>query len=267
MENIIIPIVSEEMISFANETAKRNNTRVLIGVVESLSKQIRTPKKFDGEIKIFADNTKKESMINSLCCCADEGKILICRKSVSEEEIQKFFASKTDITVCEEKHNKFKNFFYKVWQYIIKLLFGFNFFDGDISIVCFSEKLYPVVSSLSNISFQTRVNRWKYVSVSQVATKGPVAVKEYNKTRTIATFLSWVFLFLATIVSTIVFYLYFNAKFITCLLFACAILLSLVGVIISGAIFNLNVRVGQKNFDKAKVILKGEGNEKSKNWN
>ena len=259
MENIIIPIVSEGMISFANEAIKRENTRVLIGVVENLSDKIIRPEKFDGEIKIFEDSTKKESMINTLCCCADEGKILICRKAVSEDEIQKFFASETDITVCEEKRSKSKNFFYKIWQYIIKLLFGFSFFDGDVSVICFSEKLYPVISSLSNVSFQTRVNRWKYASISQVETKEPVALKEYDKPKTITTFCVWIFLFIATIVSTVVFYLFFEAKFLTCLLFSCAILLSLVGVLISGAIFNLKIRVGQKNFDKAKVILKGEG--------
>ena len=66
MENIIIPVISEEMISFANDTLKRKGSRVVIGVTKSLEAQIKTPTSYDGCIKQFEDGTTKEEIINSL---------------------------------------------------------------------------------------------------------------------------------------------------------------------------------------------------------
>ena len=51
MENIIIPVISEEMILFANETLKRKDSRVVIGVTKNLVSRIKEPKNFEGCIK------------------------------------------------------------------------------------------------------------------------------------------------------------------------------------------------------------------------
>ena len=254
MENIIIPVISEEMISFANDTLKRKGSRVVIGVTKSLVAQIKTPTSYDGCIKQFEDGTTKEEIINSLNSELDDGKVLICRKAITEGEISSFFASNSDITVCAEKRNKFKNFLFKMWQYFVRVLFGFEFFDGDISVVCFKENLFPVISNLSNLSYASRVNKWKYVTVSQVETSEPAVEKEYSKTRSVATVCMWVFLLMAVIVTTIIFFMYFTPKFLTCLLFACSILLAIVGLLISIAVHTLNVRTGRRNFKKGKIV-------------
>lgn len=254
MENIIIPVISEEMILFANETLKRKDSRVVIGVTKNLVSRIKEPKNFEGCIKQFEDGTTKEEIINSLNCELDDGKVLICRKAITKEEINSFFASKTDVTVCAEKRNKFKNFFFKMWQYFVRMLFGFEFFDGDISVICFNENIFPVIANLSNLSYASRVNKWKYVTVSQVETSEPAVKKEYSRTRSVATVCMWVFLLMAVIVSTIIFFLSFKPKFLTCLLFACAILLAVVGLFISIAIHVLNVRTGRRSFKKGKLV-------------
>lgn len=254
MKNVIIPIVSEEMIAFANEMLKRKDLRVLIGSNKKFESAIVVPKDFSGEIKFFDDRSSKEEIINALNLYSDEGSVLICRKTITSDEVDKFFASESDITICKEKRNKFKNFFFKLWQHFIKLLFGFNFFDGDVSVVCFNERLFPVISNLKNISYSSRVNKWKYVNISQVETSSGPAKKEYNKTRSIATIFVWIWLILAVAVSTVIFFLYFSPKFLTCLMFACALLLAFVGLFISIAIHTLNVRTGQRNFRKAKKI-------------
>ena len=254
MENIIIPVVSEEMIAFANENVKRKNSRILIGVVENLSSSIKLPKEFNGKLKVFKNGTYKEEIINSFNNDIDEGKTLICRKAISSQEINQFFESESDITICAEKRSKIKNFFFKIWQYFIRLLFGFEFFDGDISIVCFNTNLFPVISNLNNLSYSSRVNKWKYVTISTIETAEPPALKEYSKTRSIANVCAWILLLMAVIVSTIIFFLSYQAKFLTCTLFACAILLALVGVFVSIAIHTLNVRTGKRSFDKGKAI-------------
>lgn len=254
MENIIIPVISREMVAFANETLGRRNTRVIVGVNKDLLPLIRDVDINKNCIKTFEEGTTKEEIINALNGELDDGKTLICRKAITKEEINKFFVSDSDITVCFEKRSKFKNFFFKMWQYFVKILFGFEFFDGDVSVVCFNENMFPVISNLSNLSYASRVNKWKYVTVSQVETREPAVPKEYSRRRSVATVCAWVFLLLAVIVSTIIFYLYFEPKFLTCLLFACAILLAFVGLFVSIAIHVLNVRTGQRNFKKGKKV-------------
>ena len=114
MDNIIIPVVDENLLSFAEQTKSRKNELVIMGIVKSLSDKLKSTKKKNIVIKVFEDGSKKEEIINSLRSEIEDGKVVICRKGVKQEELNCFLASTDDITVCEEKRGKISNFLFNI---------------------------------------------------------------------------------------------------------------------------------------------------------
>ena len=132
MNNIIIPVVDKEMLEFAENMKKRKDDFVIIGATVSLEKELKKTKKANVVTKIFEDGSKKEEIINSLKEEMEEGKVIVCRKPLSDEEIDKFFASEEDVIICKETRSKFHNFFFKLWQIFMQMLFGFEFRETDL---------------------------------------------------------------------------------------------------------------------------------------
>ena len=254
MNNIIIPVVDKEMLEFAENMKKRKDDFVIIGATVSLEKELKKTKKANVVTKIFEDGSKKEEIINSLKEEIEEGKVIVCRKPLSDEEIDKFFASEEDVIICKETRSKFHNFFFKLWQIFMQMLFGFEFFDGDVSVVCFNERLYPVLKNIDNLSYSSRVNKWKKVKVGTVEVSSKPVKKEYNKVKANVNFYSWIFLFLATVASAFVYFYFVRGTFLTGFLYVCAIFIAQVMLLISIAIFYMNLRCGQRVFEKAKQV-------------
>lgn len=252
MDNIIIPVVNENMVEFAERLKKRSDLLVIIGVVKDLESKIKRSRKANVIIKVFENNSKKEEIINSLKDEIEEGRVVICRKSITDEELFKFLSSSNDITVCKEKRNKFQEFFFGIWQVLMKFLFGFEFFYGDISIVAFNQKLFPVLKNIENLSYSSRVNKWKDVEIGFVEVATPPVKKEYDKLKINVLLYSWIFLFLLVITSAFVYFYYVRGTFLTGLLYAFAILIAQIFLIISIAIYYMNLRCGQRVFNRAK---------------
>ena len=253
MNNIIIPIVNEQMLPFVEIAKKEKDTKVIIGIIKSLSSKFKKMKGDNFALKIFEDGSKIEEIINALQDELDEGKVVICRKAISKEELSKFIQSKDDINICKEKRNKFQDFFFKIWQKFMNFLFGFVFFDGDISVISFDPRLFDVLINAENLSYISRVNKWKGVNVVALEVAGESIKKEYNKTKVNLMFYGWIALFLAVVASAVVYFYFVRGTFLNGLLYACAILLALTGMIVAIAIFNLHLRIGQRVFNKAKV--------------
>lgn len=254
MKNIIIPVINEEMLKFVDEVKSVKDVKVIIGVRQDLFDKVKNIRKKNFTIKVYENTAKKEEIINSLKDQIDEGKLLICRKAITAKEIEMFFNSEADITICAEKRNKFQNFFFKLWQFVMEFLFGFKFYDGDISVIAFNDNLFKVVSYIDNLSYSSRVNKWKGVQIKTIETESPKAKKEYNKIKANFMLYGWITLYLATIASAFVFFWFVRATFLTGLLFASAILIVQIALIIAIAIYNLNLRVGQRLFNKAKAV-------------
>ena len=253
MNNIIIPIVDKSMITFAEEAKKRDDF-VVIGIVKSLEKELKKTRKQNVVIKVFEDGSKKEEIINSLRDELVEGKVLICRKEITPQEIEKFFNSNADIMTVKQKRNKFQEFIFGIWQTFVRMLFGFEFFNGDVSVICFNSNLFPVIKNISNLSYSSRINKWKKVEIHEIETISPPAKKEYDKVKTNAMLYGWIFVFLSVVASAFVYFYFVKATFLTGFLYFCAILIAFVMMFIAVAIYYLNIRCGQRAFGKAKTV-------------
>jgi len=242
------------MIEFAKALQKRKDVFVIVGALKSFEKDIKTSKKSNVLVKYFEDGSKKEEIINALKEDIEDGKVLVCRKVLTNEEVDNFLSSTADITICKENRSKFHNFFFKIWQIFMNMLFGFQFFDGDVSAVCFNEKLFPVLKNIENLSYSSRVNKWKKVEVKAIETSSKPAKKEYDKVKANVILYSWIFLFLSTVASAFVYFYFVRGTFLTAFLYVCAIFIAQVMMLIAIAVFYMNVRCGQRVFEKAKQV-------------
>ena len=251
MNNIILPLNSEfEKAAEFIKSVKRKDCTFFVGITSEGKGKIK-PSKYV-KVFVYKSGSAKEEIINALSSEIGEGRIIILRKLVTPKELDGFISSETDITVCAtKKRNKFSNFFYKLWKKIVHAMFDFTFFDGDVSVVAISERLAPVAKNLKNLSYASRINRWKGITESQVEVSTPPAKKEYKKVRVNFGLVGWSALFLAMIASTVVYFLFRPATFLSCFLWACGIFLSLVSLVLSIVIYILNVRTGKRIFKEA----------------
>jgi len=259
MTNIIVPVNNDEMVLFCEKIAKMKNVNIIIGITESLKDKFKSKAK-NISINAFPDGTYKEEMINVLKKYLDAGKVVIVRKNIELDELDKFINSDSEITMCKVKRNKFQLFWFNLWQKVMNILFGFRYFEGDISVIAFSENLFPVINNVDSLSSASRVDKWRGATFNYIDTKSQPVKKEYNKLRSNLMLYGWIALFLAIIASTVVFFLFVKATFIYALLFACAIILGGVGVFVSSAVYGMNIKIGQKVFEKKKD-KKGDKNE------
>lgn len=252
MNQIILPVVSDfEQASQWIKSMKLKQTVYYVGVTSD-GKDFFTNSK-TVKVFVFANGSAKEEIINSLSSEMGDGKVVILRKLITKDELEKFLSSETDVTVCAtKKRSKFANFFYKIWEKMVKMLFDFKFFDGDISVVAIGERLSPVTKHISNLSHATRVNRWKGVTTSSVETTSPPAKKEYNHVGASFMLIGWLMLFLAVVAATTVYFLFQPATFLSVFLWICALVVSLLCFYISVAVFVLYTKTGKRLFRKAK---------------
>ncbi len=254
MFNIIFPVIDDFESNAEYIKKLKTDGNILVGVTEEGAKFFKF-KKAGMIVKVFKNKSYKEQIINSLQQYLEDGKILILRKQLTADEISSFFSSKADITVCaKKKRGKIAELFYKLWQKIIHLLFAVTFFDGDVSAVCFSERLSSVIQNIPNLSSVSRINRWKGVSVGVVATKTKPVKKEYSRIKNNVMLICWLTLFLGTIASIAVYYVFKPVTFLSVLLWIAMLLVSGLGAIIAVAIFALTIKSGKRYFSKAEEV-------------
>ena len=255
MNNIVLPVIDgfEQAAQFI-KNIKRDDCKFFVGTTKAGESYFKNSKKV--KVFIFADKSKKEEIINSLASELDDGKIIVLRKLITSQELDLFISSQTDITLCATKKlNKFCMFFNKIWRKIIKLLFDFTFFEGDVSVVALGESAALVARNISNLSYATRVNRWKGMSQSSVKVASKPAKKEYSKFKINTMLIGFVGLFVGCVAATAVYFIFEKATFLAGVLWACAIFLSLLFMILAINIYLLNVKTGKRLFKKAE---KGE---------
>lgn len=248
--NLLIPVTNEDMLKFANNVKPFADTFVIVGVTESLVKKLK--KRKNVKIKVFANNSKREEIINALKGDIKRGGIIICRKPISDTELHSFEKSQSDITLCsKKKRNWFANFLYKVSEVIMNFIFGFTFFEGDTSVIGFNEKLFAVVDSLGSLSYVSRVNRWNGVTFGYVDVSGAPVKAEYNKVRNNIMLVGWILLFLASVAGACVYTYFEGLNFLIGLIWVSTILLCEIGMIIAIAIYVLNIRTGERKINSA----------------
>lgn len=268
MINLIFPLVKieKETLSFIEKTKKRKDVNLFIGVTQSLKSKIKSSANLKNvKIVVFEDNSKKEEIINALKDYVKKGKILFLRKPISQEELDGFVSSQADITYLKRKsQGKFKDFFHNLFNKIIKWIFGFAPYEGDPSAIMFGEEPAEILQEASNVSYATRVNRWKGYSFSTIETDGLPEKMEYNKKSVALSLGIWISLFLAGIAGTVVYFVFKPASFISVFVAICGLFLLGTALFISIALASLKIKVGERYYNKAKEVEKKEKKEKKK---
>lgn len=255
MVNIVIPIVNnlksyKKLLSTLNGAEDIN---VLVGVCSSMASQIHLNSENIFIIE-FEDGSSRESMINSLQKYLVEGSVLILRKAITVDELYNFLKSKKDVVVCEHQSNVVVKFFIFLWQKILKMILGLKLYEGDTSVIFFNDEISSVLFSTNDLSFATRVDKWRGLEQSTVKVEGK-AVKTDIDHKSILKFIMISILSLAVAVSvTVCVSIFVPVTIIIGLLLFCldVICLSIFAIMMVLIIFN--VIVGKKHFENAKEV-------------
>ncbi len=179
MINVIVPITENatNFEKFINAHSDKN-VKFYVGITENLAKSFHAT---NVELHIFANNAKREEMINALHSCNfKKGKLMIARRPLSDEEFASLSSSSKDIATLKAQHNKFVLFFKRMAQKIIRKIFAFEYFE-DISAICYNENMFELLSVCSNLSKASRINKYVGVEVEEVITTAKPVKKEYNR--------------------------------------------------------------------------------------
>lgn len=99
----------------------------------------------------------------------------------------------------QKKTNKFVNFFKKLYHKLVKMVFGFSLYEGDIGLMYFGNIATSTMRALNNPILLTKVNRWTGFEPSYVQTEelAKPVLKKSNKNKTIWLLSLSIFLVLA----------------------------------------------------------------------
>ena len=182
MLNVLIPIVSnvkayQKLLSALNSA---DNLNVLVGIKSSLKSQLTSIGENVYVIE-YEDGSSRESIINGLQKYLEEGAVMILRKPITIEEFNNFIRTKKDVVVCKKNEGKVKQFITFIWQKLLKLFLGIKLYEGDTSVILFGEDVSSIFSSINDLSFSSRVDRWKGLEQGVVEVKGSAVKTEIDK--------------------------------------------------------------------------------------
>ena len=256
MVNVIIPIVKDlqNYQKMIQQLSAYIDVNIIVGVTEQISKQIVDLEK--SKVIVFKNDTNKEQMINSLSMFVLGGKILILRRVLQKEDLEKFlFSNESVLLASSKKRSKVANFFVKLWHKMVRLIFGVAFYEGDTSAIMFSQDLSEVLIQTGNLSYNSRVNRWKGITEQNVEVKGENKEKyPGDKKEKLVYSLSASILLALAIIITVLLCVFVNINFILGLLIVC---IDIIFVFISIVLFMMlafNNKVGAKNIAEGEII-------------
>ncbi len=263
MINVIIPITSVEKgyAEMIGELAFYDELNVLVGIWESCQDKIV----FDSNVKtiVFKDGTNKEQMINSLSMLVLAGKILILRRALGRKDLEKFLSSNESIVLgAKKKRNKVASFFVGIWHKFIKLIFGVGFFEGDTSAIMFDEDFSEVLLQAGNISYNSRVNRFRGVTEKTVEiAEGKADPYPIDKKQTAVYSSISAGLVAVAVLVTVLLCLFVNISFIIGLLIACVdiICVFMAGIFMMMLFFNR--RVGKRFVGEGEIVASNVAGE------
>lgn len=227
--NLILPI-TENLDAYLKmiDSIKDKNIKIFIGVVEKFKEQIKLKNK-NVTITFFKNKSKKEEIINTLHSQISlRGKILIARRPLATTELTELLNSSADITTTTLERSKISTFFRNLLQKIIRRVFAFSYFD-DISAVCFGENMFDIITSLTNLSYISRIDRFVGVERKEILSTTPPPKKEFDKYKTVLNFLFWFLIFGACVAGSVCMLCYLN---ITFLLILCVVALLLIACLV-----------------------------------
>lgn len=255
MINVIIPITDNKM-NFNNIISKLKNSEdvnVYIGACESVYNEIEFLVEDCENIEIikFQQQSKREEIVNSLQRYVGLGSTIIMRKPITFEEFNQFANCKKDVATCDRNLSKFKNYIFIVWQKILKFLLGIRQYEGDTSVVFLSEDISAVVTESGNLSYASRVNRWRGIEESTIKVKSQPLKNELDKVSLLKNLaIAFSALLMAVIVTTCV-CVFTNVTIIIGLLLICLDIICFAIIVLTIVMAILNSIVGAKYVQNA----------------
>ena len=253
MLNVVIPIVSN--VNGYNKLVSKliglEDVNVLIGITSSLKSHVEGLSGDNVYVIEFEDGSSREGIINGLHRYIGEGSIMILRKPISIDEFNNFVRSKKDIVLCQKKYSPIKKIFFLLWQKILKLFLGLKQYEGDTSAILFSEDVSAVLNDSVDLSFTSRVDRWRGLEQGFVQVQGE-AVKADIDTKTIMKYflIAITALLIGTIVTVCV-CLFVNVSIIIGLLLVCLDIICVMVILIMIVLVIFNYSIGKKHFSSA----------------
>ena len=183
MINVIIPVVDKPQVylPILNEIAGRKDCRLYIGALEKF-KDVSFPK--NAEVKFYKADSKKEEILNSLHAIEKErGQVIIIRRPLESAEFKALIESRADIAYLKKPKSRFSAWWANLWKKLIKKIFAFYYFE-DISAVKFNENTFNLISSLTNLSYITRIDRFVGLKEETISSKNRSPRREYNRAGT-----------------------------------------------------------------------------------
>lgn len=228
------------------------NVQVFVGIEEKNAQCIAEFNESENiYISKFQDGCKKESMINGLQKYVQPGATLVLRKPITLEEVQLFLGCNRDVATCKVQRSKIKAFFFGLWQVVLKFFLGVREYEGETSAVYINNDISSVVGESGNLSFSTRVNRWRGIEQTTIEVKGQPAEKETDKKPIIKYSIIAITSILLAIIVTTVLCLTVNVGIVIGLLIVCLDVICLAISIMTIIIAVFNSRIGKKNPEEA----------------
>lgn len=260
MLNVVVPIVnnSKRYVKLLTSLSNVNGVNVFVGYVTSQKNDLLSVEGNNFNFIEFKDGSHREEIINSLQKYLGEGAILILRKPITMNEFNSFANTKRDIVTCRRTLTKIQSFFMGLWQKILKLCLGVKLYDGDTSAIYFGDDISSVVLNSSNLSYNSRVNRWKGVDQDTIVVEGDkVKADKDTKTNINSMIISFIALLIGVVVTTIV-SIYATVNIIVGLLLFCLDVICLSVILIFAIMTIFNNIVGKKQYGYAVEVMDEE---------
>ncbi len=255
MINLVIPVIdkADEYSKIINELSLKEDVRIIVGATLANESKLNLPNSVI--LKVFKDGSQKEEIINSLKSYLDLGRVVIARRPFTKKEFENIVNSDAQITYFQGKReNGFKEFFKKLVSGFVKVLFGVNFFDGDISLIGFDKDLGEVLNSVNSLSYATRVDRWRGVEQGKVEAENQPIKIEQNKKGNVNLIIFSILATLIPVLTAILVCLFTKVGFIVGMLLFCFVLLGVCSSLFMLCTLYFNKKVGRRNFIDAPEV-------------
>lgn len=263
MINVIVPIVhnAKSYKKVLSSLVNVDNVNVLIGVVSSQMSVLQTLEGDNIYYVEFKDGSNREAIINSLQKYIGDGALLIMRKPILPNELSEFLNTDKDVVVCKRNMSTVKSLFFQLWQKILRLCLGVRLYEGDTSVIYLGEDIATVISGTRNLSYSTRVDRWRGLVHGSVIVQGEPVKTDKDIKLNIKYALIALLAIIIGVVVTVVVSLYARVNIIVGLLLFCLDVICLATALILLVMIIFNNTVGKKNFGYAEEILNDEDDD------
>lgn len=253
MINILIPITqnAKGYKKIIADLSSNEEAEIFIGVISSQKNALQYPNRDNIHVIEYDNSAKREEIINSMQKYIQVGELFIIRKPITYNEFKDFLKNDRDIVVCKTNLSPIKKFFFMIWQKILRLCLGVRLYDGDTSAIYFGEDLAAVLAQSNNLSYSSRVDRWRGVDQGSVIVEGEPVKTEVDKKENIKYLLFGLLtLILGAAVTTVV-AIFARVNVIIGLFLFCLDAICLAVFLLLLVVIIFNTVVGKKKFSSA----------------